>query len=152
MAAIPDEGLCVVCEETVQLRRDGRAVKHPRPYDPDAPIVFTLVDGRPVAGANCGGGGQHPSIWLEMTFARWLRAHHKRRDARTNPVTYLAQRVFQPCTRAPATAVAELSWSTPEELRLLLVRPGINDWLGEYIDQAEAGYDVYLAGVAERSA
>lgn len=132
----PDEGLCVVCEETVRLRRDGRTVKHPKPYDPDGPIGLSN---------RCAGAEEFPAVRLEMTFPRWLRAHHGRRDARENPVTFLAQRVFQACSRTPAKTVAELNWSTPEELRLLLIRPGVNDWLGRYIDQAEAGYENYLS-------
>lgn len=147
----PDEGLCVVCEETVALRRDGRTVKHQRPFEADAPYVFTLVGGRPVADTHCPGAGQHPAVRLDMTFARWLRAHHKRRDHRDNKVTFLAQWVFKPCTRTAAKTVAELSWSTPEELRLqLMARPGQCDWIAEYIDAAQAGYEVYLAEAAIR--
>lgn len=135
----PDEGLCAVCEETVRLRRDGRTVKHPRPYDPDGPIGLSN---------RCAGGEQQPAVRLEMSFARWLRAHHKRRDARENPVTFLAQRVFQACSRTPAKTMAELNWSTPEELRLWLVQPVVNDWLGEYIDQAQANYEAYASARA----
>lgn len=141
----PDEGLCVVCEETVALRRDGRTVKHPRPQDPDSPVVFTLDRGRPVADTHCLGTGQHPAARLDMTFARWLRAHHKRRDHRDKPVTFLAQWVFKPCTRTAAKTVTELTWATPDELRLHLLRPGVNGWLAGYIDAAEASYEAYLA-------
>lgn len=143
----PDEGLCSVCEETVRLRRDGRPHKHQQPYDPDAPIVFTVVDGQVVTEpTDCPGARQQAAVRLEMTFARWLRAHHARRDGRDNPVTFLAQRVFQACTRVPAQSVADLDWSSVEELRLRLVQPGVNDWLGEYVDAAEAGFEAYRAG------
>jgi len=132
----PDEGLCAVCEETVPLRRDGRTPKHDKPYDPDGPIGLYN---------RCLGAEQQPAIRLDMTFARWLRAHHKRRDARDNPITFLAQRVFQACSRTPAKTVAELSWSTVEELRLLLVQPRVNEWIAAYLDQAEAAYGAYQA-------
>ena len=143
----PDEGLCAVCEETVVLRRDGRTRKHPRPIDADAPYVFTIINGRSVADTNCPGADQQPAVRLEMTFARWLRAHHKRRDARDNPVSFLAQWVFKPCTRTRAKTVAEVSWqwSAPAELRAYLLVPGRNDWIGRYIDQVEAGYEAYTA-------
>jgi hypothetical protein len=145
-----DEGLCGVCEETVRLRRDGRPYAHPRPTDPDAPIVFTIVDGRalPVP-VDCPGARQQAAVRLEMSFARWLRAHHTRRDGRENAVTFLAQRVFQACTRTPAKTVAELDWSSAGELRLRLVQPGVNDWLGEYVDAAEAGFEAYSAARAQ---
>lgn len=142
----PDEGLCAVCEETVQLRRDGRTVKHPRPQEPDAPYVFTLDRGRLVADTRCPGAGQHPAVRFEMTFPRWLRAHHKRRDHRDNPVTFLAQQLFQPCGRTPAKTVPELAWATPEELRLqLTARPGERDWITEYIDAAQSAYTAFCA-------
>lgn len=139
----PDEGLCAACEETVQLRRDGRTRRHDRPYDPDGPIFVTNL---------CPGAGQHPSVRLEMSFPRWLRAHHRRRDGRDNPVTFLAQRVFQACTRTPAMTLAEITWSTPEELRArLTARPGECDWIGEYIDAAQVGYEACRAArMAER--
>lgn len=147
----PDEGLCAACEETVALRRDGRAVKHSQPYDPDGPIVGTITPNGVTWLTGCQGGGQHPSVRLEMTFPRGLRAHHKRRDARDNPVTFLAQWAFKPCTRTPAKTVAEVGWATPDELRLqLMARPGECDWIAEYIDAAEAGYGAYLAQVAAR--
>jgi hypothetical protein len=151
VTTIPDEGLCGVCEETVRLRRDGRPYAHPRPADPDAPIVFTVVDGRalPVP-VDCPGARQQAAVRLEMTFTRWLRAHHARRDARENPVTFLAQRVFQACTRVPAQPVADLDWSTVEELRLQLMgRPGECDWIGRYIDAAEAAFEAYSAARAQ---
>lgn len=132
MVTIPEQGICAVCEVTVRLRRDGTTFKHPRPYDPDATIYAT---------DRCPGAEQHPAVRLEMSFARWLHAHHTRRDAATNPVTYLAQRIFQPCTRTPAAGPADVTWSTPDELRLLHLRPGVNDWLAANIDQAEAKYE-----------
>ncbi|MFC8447632.1 hypothetical protein [Kitasatospora sp. NPDC057223] len=131
---IPDQGICAVCEVTVRLRRDGRTFRHSRPYDPDGPIYATDT---------CPGAEQHPAVRLEMMFARWLHAHHTRRDARENPVTYLAQYVFRACSRTPAKGPAEVTWSTAEELRLLYLRPGVNDWLARYIVQAAAEYDRY---------
>lgn len=147
MTTIPDEGLCGVCEETVRLRR-GRTVKHAKPFDPDAPIAFTVVDGQVASvSANCPGSGQHPAVRLEMTFARWLRAHHTRRDARENRVAYLAQHVFRPCTRVKA--LSEVSWSTAEELRLLFVRQSPRDpWLVELVDEAEAAFEAFVAARA----
>lgn len=142
----PDEGLCAVCEETVALRRDGRTVKHQRPLDADAPYVGTITADAIVWHTRCAGAGQHPAVRLEMTFPRWLRAHHKRRDTRDNPVTFLSQRVFKACTRTPAKSITELAWSTPDELRLhLMARPGECDWIARYIDTAQAGYERYLA-------
>lgn len=135
MTTIPDEGICSVCEETVRLRRDGRTWRHDRPYDPHGPIGLYN---------QCLGAGQHPAVRLEMSFARWLRAHHTRRDGRTNAVTFLAQWVFQACSRTPAKTVAEVDWASPEELRLrLMARPGECDWIAEYIDQAERAYETY---------
>jgi hypothetical protein len=151
VSEIPREGLCSVCEETVRLRRGGACYVHPRPHDPDGPISFTIVDGRAVpVSTDCLGSRQQPAVRLEMTFSRWLRAHHTRRDARDNPVTFLAQRVFQACSRTPAKAVAELDWVSPEELaaRLMAV-PGQCDWIGEYIDQAAAAYETYSAVQAQ---
>jgi hypothetical protein len=141
----PDEGLCVVCEETVRLRRDGRTVKHSRPRDPDGPISFTLIGSEWVPASGCLGSAQQPAVRLEMTFARWLRAHHARRDFRENPVSFLAQWVFRPCTRVKA--LSEVSWASPDELRLqLMAKPGQCDWIGRYIDAAEAGFEAYAAG------
>jgi hypothetical protein len=152
VSEIPDEGLCGVCEETVRLRRDGRPYAHPRPTDPDAPIVFTIVDGRALlVPVDCPGARRQAAVRLEMSFARWLRAHHARRDGRENPVTFLAQWVFKPCTRV--RALSEVLWASPDELRLeLMGRPGECDWIARYIDQAEAAFEAYLVGRAERAA
>ncbi|WP_354643898.1 hypothetical protein [Kitasatospora camelliae] len=145
----PDEALCAVCEETVAIRRDGRTAKHPAPYDPDAPIVGTITPDGVTWHTGCHGSNQQPSVRLEMSFARWLRAHHKRRDARDNPVTMLAQWVFKPCTHTKAKTVSELTWSTPEELRLIyMARQGDCNWIGEYIDRAEAEFEAYSAARA----
>lgn len=151
MTTIPDEGLCGVCEETVRLRRDGRSYAHPRPADPDAPIVFAIVDGRAVPlRSDCSGARLQAAARLEMTFARWLRAHHTRRDGRENRVTALAQWVFRPCSRSRAKTVAEVSWSTPAELRLLLLaKPGVCDWIAEDIDVAEVAFEAYSAARAQ---
>lgn len=148
----PPEGLCAVCEETVQLRRDGRTVKHRRTLEPDALYVGTITADTIVWHTGCPGAGQHPATRLDMTFPRWLRAHHKRRDVRTNAVTFLAQWMFKPCTRTTAKTVAEVSrqWSNPAELRAYLLVPGQNDWLAEYIDAADAGYETFLAEVTAR--
>ncbi|MGE7437993.1 hypothetical protein [Kitasatospora sp. NPDC001175] len=146
---IPDEGLCAMCEETIQLRRDGTCYVHPRPYVPDAPIVFTLNDARAVANTNCPASRQHPAVRLEMTFARWLHAHHRRRDACTNPLTYLAQRVFQPCAGTPARTPADVTWASPEELHLVLRGKSHNcDWLCGYMEQAAKEFEKCTAAAA----
>jgi hypothetical protein len=131
----------------VRLRRDGRPFAHPRPTDPDAPIVFTVVDGRALAvPADCPGARQQAAVHLEMTFARWLRAHHARKDARTNQVTYLSQRMFAACSRTPAKSVADVSWACADELRLLLLQKAPRDpWLQDLVGVAEAAFEVYSA-------
>jgi hypothetical protein len=78
-----------------------------------------------------------------MSFARWLHAHVARRDVRTNPVTWLAQRAFRPCSRTTRTP-ADVTWSSPDELHLLL--HGTADDCGRqcrYVELAAAQYAVY---------
>lgn len=142
----PDEGLCSVCEETVRLRRDGRIFKHPKPYDPDASITGTITANGIEWHTQCGGSGQQPAARLEMTFARWLHAHVKRRDARDNPVTFLAQWIYRPCTCSPGRTPADVSWRTVEELHDL--RHGDKpacDWLCRSIRQAGERHETYAA-------
>jgi hypothetical protein len=130
------EGVCSVCEETVRLRKNGTTYAHPIPVDINMPLVGTITDQGIVWEENCAGGGQHPTVILEMTFARWLHAHVARRDARTNPVTYLAQRAFRPCSRTRKTLV-DIVWASPDELHLLL--HGTSDkcgWQCRYVKQA----------------
>ncbi|WP_280701789.1 hypothetical protein [Kitasatospora sp. GP82] len=85
---------------------------------------------------------------MKMTFARWLQAHHARRDARANPGTYLAQRVFQPCTRTTARTPADVSWATAEELHLVLCGEVHDcDWLCGYVEQAAVRFGRYAEAV-----
>lgn len=138
---ITTTGLCPVCEETVRIRRDGTLYKHQQPYDPDGPIVGTLTADGVVWHTGCPGSGRRPAVQLPMTFARWLRGHVARRDARDNPVTYLAQRMFHGCSRSPVRGPADVDWSTAEELHGVLHRAGAGrdrscDWLCGYVEQA----------------
>ncbi|MFE2407079.1 hypothetical protein ACFXDE_01910 [Kitasatospora sp. NPDC059408] len=139
----PPEGLCGVCEATVQVRRDSRLKVHPAPYDADTPIVFTITDRGPVACTNCPGSGEPPAVLLEMTFARWLHAHANRRDAHTNAITYLAQHMFRPCSRTRKTP-ADVTWSTVDELHLLLHGDDTDcGWQCRYIEQVAVAYAAY---------
>ncbi|MEV8324562.1 hypothetical protein [Kitasatospora sp. NPDC056731] len=132
----PPEGICGPCEQTIPIRKDGRIKNHPVPYDPDGPIVYT----------DCPGAGQPPAIRLDMTFARWLHAHVARRDYRANPITFLAQHMFRPCSRTRKTP-ADVTWSSPEELHLQFHEPaGECGWQCRYIDQAAAAYSAYDDG------
>jgi len=133
---ITASGLCPVCEETVRVRRDSTLYKHARPYDSDGPIGLST---------RCHGSGRQPAVALPMTFARWLHGHVARRDARDNPVTYVAQRMFHACTRNPVKAVADVDWTNAEELHAELHREGSGrdrgcDWLCGYVEQAGAAY------------
>ncbi|MGE7439809.1 hypothetical protein [Kitasatospora sp. NPDC001175] len=97
---------------------------------------------------DCAGSGQQPVVRLEMTFARWLHAHHRRRDAPENPITYLAQRVFPPCTGTPARTPADVSWATPEELHLVLRGESHDcDWLCSYVEQTAEEFEKYTAAI-----
>jgi hypothetical protein len=136
---ITASGLCPVCEETVRIRRNGTLYRHQRPYDPDGPIGITY---------HCAGSGRTPAVTLPMTFARWLRGHVARRDARDNPVTYLAQRMFHACTRNPVKAVADVDWTTAEELHTELHREGSGrdrgcDWLCSYVQDTQIAFAEY---------
>ena len=145
---IPATGLCPVCEETVRIRLDGSLYKHERPYDPDGPIVGTITDGGVVWHTDCAGSGQRPAAILPMTFARWLHGHVARRDARDNPATYLAQRMFHGCSRSSVRSPGDVDWATAEELHTVLHREGSGrdrgcDWLCGYVEQASAAYGAY---------
>jgi hypothetical protein len=73
------------------------------------------------------------------------RRYRLRRDARINPVTYLAQRAFQPCTGNPARPHADVTWATSEEPHLLLHRDKLaRDWLCAYVDQAAGEFKEYI--------
>jgi hypothetical protein len=141
--SIPDQGLCGTCEETVRLRRDGSLYRHQLPYDPDGPVRLSNP---------CPGSGELPAVRLEMTFARWLHVHVARRDARDNPVTYLAQRMFHGCTRNPVKAVTDVGWAQADELHQVLHQePGRAsgcDWLCGYAQQAGAQYAEYRTAPA----
>ncbi|MFF0409111.1 hypothetical protein ACFYUY_01580 [Kitasatospora sp. NPDC004745] len=129
----PPEGICGHCEQTLSIRKDGCLKRHTIPYDPEGSILYS----------NCPGSDRAPAIRLDMTFARWLHAHAARRDYRDNPVTFLAQWMFRPCSRTRKTP-ADVTWSSPEELHLVL--HGAEDpcgWQCRYIEQAAAGFAAY---------
>jgi hypothetical protein len=149
---VPNQGLCSVCEATVRIRKDGRTYAHPQPYDPDASIVCSIIDGRVVVHSDCPGGNQPPAVLLEMTFARWLHAHAGRRDFRENQVTFLAQHMFRPCTRTRKTP-ADVTWARPEELHLEFHDAGGTcGWQCRYIEQAAAAYASFVDTIEGRRA
>lgn len=128
-------GLCPVCEETIRIRLDGTLYKHEQPYDPDGPIGLSNL---------CHGSGRQSVMTLPMTFARWLHGHVARRDARDNPVTYVAHRMFRGCSRSPVQSPADVGWATADELHQVLHQePGRGsgcDWLCGYVEQAGTAY------------
>ncbi|MEV7770524.1 hypothetical protein [Kitasatospora sp. NPDC086791] len=139
----PFEGICGTCEQTLPIRKDGCVKRHPIPYDPDGPIVFAVTARGPVACTTCPGAGEPPAIRLEMTFARWLHAHAARRDCRDNPVTFLAQWMFRPCSRTRKTP-SDVTWSSPEELHLQFhATDGECGWQCRYIEQAAKAFAEY---------
>jgi hypothetical protein len=91
----------------------------------------------------CPGSNQPPAIRLDMTFARWLHAHAARRDYRDNPVAFLAQWMFRPCSRTRKTP-ADVTWSSPEELHLQFHdADGECVWQCRYVEQAAAAFAEY---------
>lgn len=107
---LPRIGNCPVCGAETRLRLNGRLFAHPQPLE--APVLVCTDDGHI---ADCPGSGRRTGL-LEPTFARWLWAQSKRRDRHDNPITRLAQRTFQPCTRSPKHTPADVTWTTAAEL------------------------------------
>ena len=155
---LPRRGLCRVCEAEQPVRVDGTVAVHDGP--PDGPIHVVRTAQGWASHQRCPGSRRPPAVVLEPTFARWLHAHAARRDAASNPATFLGQAMFRGCTRGPYRMPGDVEWRTAGELHAHLhgrqaARTGspltrrycgeMCDWMCEYVDQAAAVYEQLCA-------